>query len=131
MGIRNSVRALRVWVALAAGLLAMLLATPAFAAPSFSARGSVEQVYVTGAGARRADVPAERCGADGRPRGRPTRSGGLLFRNVTPGSGYRVRPRPEGSVGPLTVLSTQPAPPSTGVYNQYDSLERLRLPDHP
>ena len=45
--------------------------------------------------------------------------GGLLFRNVPPGSGYRVRPAAGGEAsGPLTVLSTQPAPPSTAVYNQ-------------
>src|SRR5260370_13332791 len=45
--------------------------------------------------------------------------GGLLFRNVAPGSGYRVRPAGGGAEsGPLTVLSTRPAPPSTDVYNQ-------------
>ena len=37
------------------------------------------------------------------------RSGGLLFRNVKPGSGYRVRPAAGGEASsPLTVLSTQP-----------------------
>src|SRR5206468_10891748 len=45
--------------------------------------------------------------------------GGLLFRDVPPGSGYRVRPTAGGAQsGPLTVLSTQPAPPSTDVYDQ-------------
>ena len=38
---------------------------------------------------------------------------------MTPGSGYRVRPpRAATASGPLTVLSTQSAPPSTDVYNQ-------------
>ena len=45
--------------------------------------------------------------------------GGLLFRNVKPGAGYRVRPAEEGATSePLTVLSTRSAPPSTDVYNQ-------------
>ena len=38
---------------------------------------------------------------------------------MPPGSGYRVGPPRAGEAsGPLTVLSTQPAPPSTGVYDQ-------------
>jgi predicted acyl esterase len=45
--------------------------------------------------------------------------GGLLFRNVKPGTGYRVR---RSSQGPksrkLTVLSKRSAPPSTGIYRQ-------------
>jgi predicted acyl esterase len=45
--------------------------------------------------------------------------GGLLFRNVTPGDGYRVRLTATNETsGPLTVLTTQPAPPSTDGYNQ-------------
>src|SRR5262249_1418660 len=43
--------------------------------------------------------------------------GGLLFRDVKPGDGYRVRAGGEES-GSLTVLDTRPAPPSTDVYNQ-------------
>ena len=112
-------RGLRVWIALSAGLLAsMLLATPAVAAPSFSARGSVEQVYVTSAapGAQMSLLN----GAGQTVATRKANSlGGVLFRNVTPGTGYRVRPSAGGEAsGPLTVLSTQPAPPSTSVYNQ-------------
>ncbi len=84
----------------------------------FSAHGSAEQVYVTGllsgermsllnpAGHKVATQPADSLG-------------GLLFRNVRPGSGYRVRQFPHGAEsGPLTVLSTRPAPPSTSIYNQ-------------
>src|SRR5437763_679214 len=52
----------------------------------------------------------------------PTRQanslGGSLFRNVPPGSGYRVRASDGTESDPLTVLTTQPAPPSTDVYNQ-------------
>jgi uncharacterized protein len=43
--------------------------------------------------------------------------GGTLFRNVTPGDGYRVTSNNETS-GPLTVLTTASAPPSTDVYDQ-------------
>ena len=45
--------------------------------------------------------------------------GATLFRDVAPGSGYRVRPAAGGTASdPVTVLSTQSAPPSTSVYNQ-------------
>ena len=45
--------------------------------------------------------------------------GGLLFRDVTPGDGYRVRLTATNETsGPLTVLTTQAAPPSTDAYNQ-------------
>jgi uncharacterized protein len=88
------------------------------AAGAFSAHGSAEQVYVTGLGSgqRMALVNAH---------GRTVASkradalGGLLFRNVRPGGGYRVRSTTGGaSSGPLTVFSDRPAPPSTSVYNQ-------------
>ncbi|MEK6327003.1 MAG: CocE/NonD family hydrolase [Actinomycetota bacterium] len=50
---------------------------------------------------------------------RATRQGGVLFRNVPPGTGYRVRLSGGGArSGPLKVLSTRPAPPSTNIYNQ-------------
>jgi len=94
------------------------IVTAAAAAPTFSARGSVEQVYVTGlaSGARMALVNS----AGKTVATKQANSlGGLLFRGVAPGSGYRVRPAAGGEAsGPLTVLSTAPAPPSTGVYNQ-------------
>jgi hypothetical protein len=102
-----------------AGVLALLLmSAPALAAPTFSARGSVEQVYVTGlaAGARMSLLNS--AGKTVATR-QASSLGGLLFRSVAPGSGYRVRPAAGGEAsGPLTVLSTRPAPPSTSVYNQ-------------
>jgi uncharacterized protein len=87
------------------------------AEPSFSARGSVEQVYVTGA------TPGEQLSlVDGAGSTVSTRDanslGGALFRGVTPGSGYRVRASDGTESDPLTVLTTQSAPPSTDVYNQ-------------
>jgi predicted acyl esterase len=103
---------------------ALLLATAASATaargagPGFSAHGSVGQVYVTGLDSKQRMRLVDRTGhavasksADGR--------GGLLFRHVKPGNGYRVRPVGGGQAsGPLTVLSKRPAPPSTKVYNQ-------------
>lgn len=95
-----------------------LALVPLSAAEAFDARGSVRQVYVTGLAAhqRMALVsPAGRTVA----RKRAGATGGLLFRSVKPGSGYRVRPAEGGAAsGPLTVLSARAAPPSASVYDQ-------------
>jgi len=96
----------------------LVTSATAAAAPTFTARGSVEQVYVTGlaAGARMSLLNSAGTTVATR---QASSLGGLLFRNVPPGSGYRVRPAAGGEAsGPLTVLSTSPAPPSTSVYNQ-------------
>ena len=102
-------------LSIAAGLAALAVATPAFAAPGV--RGSVEQVQVTGAphGARIAlaqhghRAQARRAGA----------LGGVVFRHVRPGAGYRVKVagarKPSKAV---RVLSTRSAPPSTKLYGQ-------------
>src|SRR3954449_3281166 len=105
---------------LCAAVLALfcMTASASAAEPSFSAHGSVEQVYVTGL------APNEQMSLVNGARTtvatqQADPQGGLLFRNVTPGSGYRVAPAAGGTEsGPLTVLSTQSAPPSTDVYNQ-------------
>src|SRR3954470_9046020 len=110
----------RLFVALSIGALTCMLisAAGAGAQHTFTAPGSGEQVYVTGL------APSEQMsllnGAGATVATQQADSlGGLLFRNVTPGSGYRVRPPAGGTEsGPLTVLSTQPAPPSTDVYSQ-------------
>jgi predicted acyl esterase len=93
------------------------LSTARAAAPPFTAHGSVQQVYVTGL------APSAQMfllnGAGQTIATRPANSlGGLLFRDVPPGAGYRVRDAGGAESDPLTVLSTQPAPPSTDVYNQ-------------
>ena len=108
-------RGLRVWVALGSAVLA--LAAPA-AASAYTARGSVEQVYVRGLAP---GVQTSLLNSAGKTIATRASSslGGIVFRNVPAGSGYRVRPASGGATsGPLTVLSTQPAPPSTSVYNQ-------------
>jgi uncharacterized protein len=104
-----------VWrVAAPAAIVALaVLASPAEA---FDAHGSARQVYATGLapGAR-----ATLTRPDGRKRAtkRANPLGGVVFRNVKPGSGYRVRAGGERS-GRLAVISNRSAPPSTGVYDQ-------------
>src|SRR5919106_990828 len=99
--------------------LALVLPSSAHATePTFDARGSVEQVYATG-------LPADAAVSLLGPAGEAlaTRDandlGGVLFREVTPGDGYRVRLDSSGETsGPLTVLTRQSAPQSTAVYDQ-------------
>ena len=95
-GISESVRGSRARVALCAGVLTLVFMTAAgtgvaSAQAAFSARGSVEQVYVTGLapGAQMSLLERRRAGRS--PRSRPNSLGGLLFRDVPPGAGYRVR----------------------------------------
>jgi len=103
----------------AIGLMMAAGASAAMAsAPSFSAHGSAEQVYVTGL------APNARMSLLN-PKGRTLHTqradslGGLLFRNVKPGSGYRVRLYPHGAKsGPITVHSDAAAPWDPGIYNQ-------------
>ncbi len=87
-------------------------------ATPFTVRGSVEQVDVTGARAGARLVLSRRGHqVDAQP---ADSLGGGLFRNVAPGSGYRVSqgaPNPISSP-PVTVMSLRSAPPSTRVYNQ-------------
>ncbi|HWN73713.1 MAG TPA: CocE/NonD family hydrolase, partial [Solirubrobacterales bacterium] len=85
-------------------------------AASFEARGSVEQVYATGLtpGAQVSLYDSE--GGEVATRS-ANELGGALFREVAPGSGYRVVSEGTESA-PLQVLTTQSAPPSTGIYEQ-------------
>ena len=98
-----------------AAVAALLLAPDAQAA--VNARGSVEQVYATGL------KPGERAALVD-PQGRTIRRkrvselGGLLFRKVKPGSGYRVRLSGGRESDPLTVLTTRAEPPDPKLYEQ-------------
>src|SRR4051812_18991044 len=85
-------------------------------ASAFSAHGSVKQVYATGFSPGAKATLLDSAGRAVRTR-KATSLGALLFRNVKPGDGYRVSQGGTQS-DPLTVLSTQSAPPSTDVYNQ-------------
>ena len=107
----------------AAGATPALLAFPGTAgATRLAVHGSVRQVWVLGA------RPGERLTLlNGRGRAVSERAagplGGVVFRGVAPGSGYRVRPAQGGQSAPatptMTVLSDRPAPPSTRIYRQH------------
>src|SRR5947199_3075432 len=90
---------------------ALALASNAAAATSFTVRGSVEQVDVTGARPGAVLRLVDRRGLTVQSR-RVDSLGASLFRHVTPGRGYRVR---QGAVrsAPFTVLPDRSAPPST------------------
>jgi predicted acyl esterase len=104
---------IRALVLAAAGAALLAVPQPAGAAPT--ARGSVEQVHVTGAkpGAKVALLRHGRvAGAK-----RAGSLGGVVFRRVTPGRGYRVRSRGRTSAR-LRVLPDRSAPPRTRRYRQ-------------
>jgi uncharacterized protein len=92
------------------------VAATAQAAASFVAHGSAQQVYATGLSPNHSvsllnshGFPIDTSKADS--------EGGVVFRLITPGAGYRVR---QGSVksNKLTVFSDRSAPPSTNFYSQ-------------
>ncbi len=105
-----------------AALVAAWVAIPATASAVGAAQlrvgGSVNQVYVTGArpgehlalvNRRGARVGIQTAGA----------LGGLIFRGVKAGPGYRVRPAVGGAASaPVTVLPDRSAPPDTRIYDQ-------------
>ena len=117
----------RRWAALgtlAVAVVLMLAPAAAASQPSskgaqadFTARGSAEQVQVTGAS------PGERLKLIDRGGGvvgtkRAGSLGGIVFRRVDPGGGYRVR-GPRGVESPaLRVLTNRPEPPDTSIYGQ-------------
>jgi predicted acyl esterase len=93
------------------------LASVAHQAATFTARGSAEQVDVTGVAPSAQLLLINRAGRQVQSRVADS-LGGIVFRNVTPGSGYRVRQPGGDTSGALTVFSNRPAPPSTNVYKQ-------------
>ena len=108
-------RSARVVLAVAAVAVASL--SGAAAAQAFEARGSVQQVYATGLTPGAQVSLLDRAGQRV-ARKRADELGGLLFRRVKPGRGYRVRPRGGKRSEPLRVLTKRAAPPSTEVYDQ-------------
>jgi uncharacterized protein len=105
------------------GVLATLVAIAvclltAASASAFTAKGSVKQAYVTGStpGAQMSLLKSS--GATVYTQNADS-EGGLLFRNVKPGSGYRVRLDSSGETSsPITVHSDAAAPWDPSVYNQ-------------
>src|SRR4051794_11297411 len=105
---------------LCAGMAVLALALTAGAggaqAAPFSAPGSVGQGYVTGLGAGAKASLLDRRGKQVAA-GSAAALGGLLFRGVKSGGGYRVSSGGAKSDA-LTVLTTRAAPPSTDFYGQ-------------
>ncbi|HME04549.1 MAG TPA: CocE/NonD family hydrolase [Solirubrobacteraceae bacterium] len=87
-------------------------------ASAFSAQGSVEQLYVTGL-APSAQMSLLRSNGETVSTQTADSLGGLLFRDVTPEQGYRVRLSSTGEEsGPITVYTQAAAPWEPNVYNQ-------------
>jgi predicted acyl esterase len=88
------------------------------ATTSFSANGSAEQVYVTGL-APNAQMSLINSGGKTLYTQDADSLGGLLFRDVPPGTGYRVRLASNGSEsGPITVHTDAAAPWDPKIYDQ-------------
>jgi predicted acyl esterase len=97
--------------------LAVWLVTAA-SASAFTAQGSAKQVYVTGL-APSAQVSLLNSSGGTVYTQSADSLGGLLFRNVTPGTGYRVRLTSTGEAsGRITVHSEAAAPWNPSIYNQ-------------
>jgi hypothetical protein len=117
MGIRVDLR--RVVLAMAVLPMAFLITrvdSPAMAAATFHAAGSVEQVYVTGL-TPGATVTLHNSSGQKIASHVANSLGGSLFRSVPAGSRYHVRSAGVLS-GPITVLPNQSTPPTTDVYSQ-------------
>jgi uncharacterized protein len=95
------------------------LASSALAATAtFTVRGSAEQVDVTGLPANASASLLNSSGAVVATQSADS-LGGLLFRNVTPGSGYTVRETSNGAQSaPVTVHNNAAAPWDPNIYNQ-------------
>src|SRR3954447_610618 len=102
--------------ALAAALACAFMCIVTAADAAIDAHGSARQVYANGLKPHAQMKLLDRSGRTVKKK-RVSALGALLFRNVKPGSGYRVSGGGAKSA-PLTVLSNRSAPPSTDVYNQ-------------
>jgi predicted acyl esterase len=90
----------------------------AASASAFTARGSVNQVYATGLPANAQASLLNSSGATVYTQNADS-EGGLLFRNVNPAAGYRVRLTSNAETsGSLTVHTAAAAPWEPAVYNQ-------------
>jgi predicted acyl esterase len=108
----------RLIVGLAATLTILLLLPGVASAASFSASGSAEQIYVTGLAP---NASMSLLSPSGKKLATQSADslGGLLFRNVTPGDGYRVQLAATGEESaPITVHSDAAAPWDPSIYNQ-------------
>ena len=115
-GVRSA-RNLKRTVAVVAAALAGALALPVAASAALSVHGSVKQVYVTGANT---GEKLRLFDGDGKlVSTKPVGSlGGVLFRRVDAGKGYRVRSADGALSRRVNVMSAKNAPNSTAIYNQ-------------
>src|SRR3954462_744576 len=113
-------------IRLAALVAGLALGAPASAA-AFDAHGSVNQVYVTGLSPGAKTTLLDRRGRRVKTQ-RANPLGGLLFRDVRPGSRYRVRGRRTLRAAHRPLRAARPA--EHGLLRPADPLQRLRLPDH-
>ena len=109
----------RVRIAAACALVALVVGLmTAAGASAFDAQGSAEQLYVTGL-AGNAQVSLLNSHGKTVSTQNADSLGGLLFRNVKPGSGYRVRLISNGETSePITVHSEAAAPWDPEIYKQ-------------
>ena len=107
----------RVRAAVGAVAVTLAFGGAAASAEAFDAHGSARQVYVTGLepGTQTTLLDAEGATVAS---GTGDAQGGLLFRDVDAGEGYRVRTASGETSGPLTVMTEDAAPPSTAIYDQ-------------
>jgi predicted acyl esterase len=102
--------------ALCVALLTVALTAGVAQAQPMSAHGSAEQAYAVGLRPNRTVTLLNAHGKKVAAR-KADSLGGVVFRNVTPGKGYRMRQDGVSSTN-LTVFSDRPAPPSTKIYDQ-------------
>jgi predicted acyl esterase len=102
--------------ALCVALLTVALTAGVAQAQPMSAHGSAEQAYAVGLRPNRTVTLLNAHGKKVAAR-KADSLGGVVFRNVTPGKGYRMRQGGVSSTN-LTVFSDRPAPPSTKIYDQ-------------
>jgi predicted acyl esterase len=102
---------------IATALILMLAFAGTANAATVNAHGSVQQVYATGLAPK---AKVKLLNAKGKVVATKAADslGGILFRGVKPGNGYRLKTADGQTSDKLTVLSTASAPPSTDVYNQ-------------
>jgi uncharacterized protein len=107
----------KLWTAAAAVLAGLtLLPAAAQAKATLRAHGSVQQAYAVGLGSDQEVSLINRHGTTVATQ-RADSLGGIVFRNVRPGPGYRLSAGGARS-GPVTVLPDRSAPPSTRIYDQ-------------
>src|SRR4051794_12960235 len=102
----------------------LLLGAATLAPPSaqgadpFTAHGSARQVYVLGLPAGASATLLDSAGQTVATQDADS-LGGLLYRDVAPGTGYRVREDATGTTsGPVTVRSEAAAPWDPSIYDQ-------------